>query len=588
MRKAILGPVLLAMSIACTGCSGGGDGEGSGGSGGSGSTAPLSFDAETSLRAAGGAAAATAFAAQFGGTIASILDALGNAPEAASFGVTRKINVSDFICTGGGSADLTGQIVEGEEVKLVLNDCLGSAFGAGSVSGDITLTINSGTNFDLFNGGPIYATAVVMLDISPGGSLVGGFDAFAEASAGLAMINLRLGNQLDSDLLTLSEGGQVLQLGCFDILQRIQLPSGFVAPRGVANLAGQIYTINDYATSSVPPIDFDATGVPRGGEMTLVSGDGSIEGSDRSGPCQPFVGTPAGDNSYVDALFSAGGCISLSGAKFDGSTFEASTSWDKLLDRDFTEGGGESCGGGGTGGTGGSTTGATPGPTACDPGTDIFALADAYIQGDGPEGNNSDTPFGNAGNLVIKSVSNMFFTRKIYIVFDLSLFSRSFTKASLVLTLQRHVVNPDPAKSGPQPVNVFGINDDNDWDPAAPGLGEDEITWSNAPRNVTAPPQDAQFETSPGVPTLIAGYDFDLGGDGVIDPPTDREIMPPVVTRYALDITEYVKERLDNDADGKITILMAASNPMNFNEDGSAFFSLQASEECDHPFLHFE
>jgi hypothetical protein len=33
---------------------------------------------------------------------------------------------------------------------------------------------------------------------------------------------------------------------------------------------------------------------------------------------------------------------------------------------------------------------------------------------------------------------------------------------------------------------------------------------------------------------------------------------------------------------------MAASNPMNFNEDGSAFFSLQASEECDHPFLHFE
>ena len=308
----------------------------------------------------------------------------------------------------------------------------------------------------------------------------------------------------------------------------------------------------------------------------------------RSGPCQPFIGTPAGDNSYVDALFSAGGCISLSGAKFDGSTFEASTSWDKLLDRDFTEGGGESCGGGGTGGTGGSTTGATPGPTTCDPGTDIFALADAYIQGDGPEGNNSDTPFGNAGNLVIKSVSNMFFTRKIYIVFDLSLFSRSFTKASLVLTLQRHVVNPDPAKSGPQPVNVFGINDDNDWDPAAPGLGEDEITWSNAPRNVTAPPQDAQFETSPGVPTLIAGYDFDLGGDGVIDPPTDREIMPPVVTRYALDITEYVKERLDNDADGKITILMAASNPMNFNEDGSAFFSLQASEECDHPFLHFE
>jgi hypothetical protein len=137
MRKAILGPLLLAMSIACTGCSGGG-------SGGSGSTAPLSFDAETSLPAAGGAAAATAFAAQFGSTLASILDALGNAPEAASFGVTPKINVSGFICTGGGSADLTGNVAEGEEVVLVLNDCSGSAFGAGSVSGDITLTINEG------------------------------------------------------------------------------------------------------------------------------------------------------------------------------------------------------------------------------------------------------------------------------------------------------------------------------------------------------------------------------------------------------------------------------------------------------------
>jgi hypothetical protein len=582
MRKAILGSVLLAMSIACTGCSSGGDGEGTGGSGGSGSTAPLSFDAETSLPAAGGAAAATAFAAQFGSTIASILDALGNAPEAASFGVTRKINVSGFICTGGGSADLTGQIFEGEEVKLVLNDCLGSAFGAGSVSGDITLTINSGTNFDLLNGGPIYATAVVMLDISPGGSLVGGFDAFAEASAGLAMINLRLGNQLDSDLLTLSEGGQVLQLGCFDILQRIQFPSGFVLPLGVANLAGQIYTINDYATSSVPRIDFDATGVPRGGEMTLVSGDGSIEGSDRSGPCQPFVGTPAGDNSYVDALFSAGGCISLSGAKFAGSTFEASTSWDKLLDRNFTEGGGESCGGGGTGGTGGSTTGATPGPTTCDLGTDIFALADAYIRGDGVEGNNSDTPFGNATNLLLKSVTNLYYARKVYLVFrlpqDLTVDAMT-DRVSLVLSLQRHIENmSNPALSGPQPTDVWGITDGNDWDPESmEGPAEDAITWNNAPRNDRTAAN--KFEMSTGVPKLISGYDFDLAPVGQVDQPPQK---------YALDITDYVEERIANDTDSKITILMAIGGLANV--DGSAFFSNNISEDqiCDRPFLRVE
>jgi len=89
MRKAILNSVLLAMSIAYTGCSSGADGEGSGG--GSGSTAPLRFDADTSLPAAGGAAAVVEFAAQFENTMSSIIAALGNAPAAASSGVTLGI-----------------------------------------------------------------------------------------------------------------------------------------------------------------------------------------------------------------------------------------------------------------------------------------------------------------------------------------------------------------------------------------------------------------------------------------------------------------------------------------------------------------
>jgi hypothetical protein len=575
------------MSIAYTGCSSGGDG--GGGSGGSGGpTAPLSFDAETSRPAAGGAAAAVAFAAQFGNTVSAILGALGNAPEAASVLVTRKLDISAFICPGGGLADLTGQIEVGQEVKLLFNDCAGSPFGPGSVSGEITLAIEEGTNFDSFLGGPIYATAVVRsLDISSGGTLEGGFDVFAEASAGLAMINLRLGNQLDSDLLTWSGGGQVLQLGCFDILQRIQAPSGFVLPLGVANLGGKIYTINDYAAPAGPPrIDFDANGVPRAGDMTLYSGDGSVEGSDRTGPCQEFAGTPAGDCSDVDALFSAGGCISLSGQKFNETTlecepFEASTSWDKLLDRDFTEGGGELCDGGGTGGSGGSMTGATPGPTTCDPGTDIFAIADAYIRGDGVEGNNSDTPYGNATNLLIKSVTNLYFTRKIYIVFELPVdltVDPDKDTVSLVLSLQRHVENMNnPALSGPQPTDLWGIDDDDDWDPDVQGLGESEITWNNAPRNDKNAAN--KFETSPGVPKLISGYDFDLAPVGQVDQPPQK---------YALDITDYVAERIDNDADGKITILMAIAGLANV--DGSAFWSRNVADEqmCDRPFLRVE
>jgi hypothetical protein len=177
------------------------------------------------------------------------------------------------------------------------------------------------------------------------------------------------------------------------------------------------------------------------------------------------------------------------------------------------------------------------------------------------------------------------FTRKVYIAFDVSGVP-SFTKASLVLTVDRHI------GVGPQPVNVFGITDDDDWDPAM--LAEDAITWNNAPRNNRASwIEFQQFDQGPGVPLLIGRYDFDLGGDGVADDPG---------TRYALDITDYVRWAIGQnpdfsktlpplpggDPDSKITILMAVSNPDQLNVDASLFFSKDIAEECDRPFLHFE
>jgi uncharacterized protein YbaR (Trm112 family) len=210
-------------------------------------------------------------------------------------------------------------------------------------------------------------------------------------------------------------------------------------------------------------------------------------------------------------------------------------------------------------------------------GNDVVADADAYIRGNGSAGEFDMTSFGNASQLLIKSVPDLSFARKIYIVFDLTSLSDSFSfsKASLVLTLERHVENMIEALSGPQPVDVYGIVDGIDWDPVM--LAEDAITWDNAPRNDKIAPN--RFEDSTDVPLLIAGYDFDLGGDGVIDVPG---------TKYALDITEYVTERLANDNDGKITILMAI--PTATNVDGSAFRSLDIPDEdmCDRPFLHFE
>jgi hypothetical protein len=429
-------------------------------------------------------------------------------------------------------------------------------------------------------GGIITATATLdlMIGDSPEDTITGSFAVDANLP-NFTLANLTFGERAESDNIVVTEGGQELSIQCFDIFQRIGLAGPgieFFRPLAVVRLGNQVYTMNSYEETP-DNISFDfSTGaaVPIRGTIDLFSGIGA------GVPC--FNGVPEGDGSSSSATFNAGGCVDIRGVDSNGVAFGFSTFWDDLLDFDFSGGVSEEfCDGGGTGGTGGApTTGATPGPMDCDLlGSDREPIADTFITGDGPELDRklADTNFGGGTTLLIKSVPNLGFTRKIYMVFDVN-DAPSFTKASLVLTVQRHIVNPDPAKSGPQPVNVFGITDDNDitddsdWDPDDLTEVEidqrDAITWNNAPRNVKT--SSTQFEQSPGVPLLIGGYDFDLPPVGEIDPPTDRETDPlnPVVTRYALDLTEYVSDRIANDVDGKITI--------------------EISEECDRPFLHFE
>ena len=252
-------------------------------------------------------------------------------------------------------------------------------------------------------------------------------------------------------------------------------------------------------------------------------------------------------------------------------------------------GGGGSGGSGGTGGANGNTgTAAVAGPETCDLGAaDRLPIADAYITGDGPEADRmlADTNFGGATTLLCKSAANLGFTRKTYMVFDLSDQSAAVQSATLVLTLERHIEGPTPETSGPQPFNFYGIIDDEDWDPAT--LPEtsttDGITWNNAPRNKND--WRVPFEDSPGVPLLIAGYDFMLGGD--FDQDADGVDDPG--TRYAFDLTDYINERIANDADGKVSVLIAHDNQTGVNVDTSVFFSKEyADDECDRPFLRLE
>ena len=566
MRKAILGSVLLAMSIACTGCDSGGN-DGGGGSGGGGSNAPLSFDTDTALPASGASALAISLGAELGVMVSTVLDAVVEAPSATTRDLSRKATLQlPGLCPGGGGATLDFNSFQvGQDLTLTFAGCVGTVFSGSAVDGTMVLTIEA-----IASGFPSEARAAVNLT-APNTTVTGSFKVIA-SRAGLAAIDMCLGDQLDTDLLTITTGNETIEIACFKIRQVISFTGaatiGVFEPVGVVRRNGtQVFTMNSYAQQP-PNIGFNLSNAPISGSFDTSGGDGTTEINLPSPPpfCAAFGSTPPGDNSFVSNQFAGESCVMVDGEDANGTPFSLETTWSKLLAGDFTPG--EAL-------CAAPTTEATPSPVQCFMGNDIVAAADAYVRGDGPEGNNSDTNYGTAVNLLIKSVGNMFFTRKTYIVFDLSSFSDSFTKASLILTLDRHVEAQDPQVSGPQPTDVYGIIDDMDWDPAM--LAEDAITWNNAPRNDKNNP--SKFETSPGVPLLIGGYDFRLGGEGVIDVPG---------TKYALDITDYVTERLANDADGKISILMVISTSANL--EGSSFRSLNIpdADMCDRPFLHFE
>ena len=371
MRKAILSAALLASSVAWTGCgksdgnaAGGGGGTGATGGGGGSATA-LSFDVDTALPAMGGAAAAIAFATGFGNTLSSILGEIAIASQAPAAGLVPKatFGFADFCASGTAMLDAPSwppeTWVPPTEIVLSLAECQGSVLADGPVSGRITWTIE-GVTVAPPDGPSIEGAADVVLSISSSADtrieVVGAFEVLAQLSAdfvgpggteGDGGIAVRLGAQLDDDLITVSEAGedatQALRLGCFDIdVSLSSLETDRAAPLGALDLAGQVYTMNDY-TQMPPLIVFDSDGVPSNGELTLFSGDRSDAGEGRSEPC--FDATD-GDSSSVVATFFDGGCIELVGVDAEGQPFESSTTWDKLLAGDFTENPDGFCGGG--------------------------------------------------------------------------------------------------------------------------------------------------------------------------------------------------------------------------------------------------
>jgi hypothetical protein len=203
------------------------------------------------------------------------------------------------------------------------------------------------------------------LSVAPDTTITGSFAVNVNIPGSLILANVTLGARQMSDSITVSGGGQQAVLSCFDIFQRIGLGGPgieFFRPLGIMSLANQFYTMNSY-DQTPPNIGFEFSGgtfVPNSGSIGLTSGVSA------TAPCRG--GSPAGDNSSVTATFFPG-CVELNGRDSSGAPFMRATTWDSLLDLDFTSGAGSNCGAGGSGGSGGSGgTGGSGGPVA-----DVYA-----------------------------------------------------------------------------------------------------------------------------------------------------------------------------------------------------------------------
>lgn len=357
---------LLVAAVAFCGCSSG-DG-GSGGSGGGGQVTPLSVTPETAIPTAGASAAVASFGAQFGSTLTAVFGALASAPAASeSLGLKALITtpVSGLCQSGTATAnwddtDDSSTLSEGDSAELLLDGCTGSGLSEAAVTGSVEVTIARADGGLPSGGGSARGPATMSLTIAtdPSTTIAGEFEVDINAPS-LSTINLGLGDQQDTDELTLIQGSLELELSCFSIFQRI-FPANdsvvFFRPIGLALVNSQQFTLNSYALGEAPSIDWQA-GVPTSGSLNVFSGASS------DAPCSS--NGPAGDGSSLTATVVSEGQINIEGQDASSNVFSCSTTWNQLLDLDFITSGVE-CSMTGTGGTGGmGGGGGAGGSNAC-------------------------------------------------------------------------------------------------------------------------------------------------------------------------------------------------------------------------------
>lgn len=157
----------------------------------------------------------------------------------------------------------------------------------------------------------------------------------------------------------------------------------------------------------------------------------------------------------------------------------------------------------------------------------LTPVQDATIRGQ----NSSNANFGNDPSLIVKPFTGLNFARKAYVQFDISGVTEPILDATLTLDIS--FVNTD---TGGLPMRIMGLNDG-----AADNWSEGNITWNNAPGNITNSAAGVTNATQLGT---------------VIDP---QDVTTSGVVQFVLD-TDALLTFIGNDTNGLLTFIFTASS----------------------------
>jgi len=317
--------VFIAFLLALSGC-----GDSSSGGGDSGGQAPpqqLVFNEATMLEAANVAVGIVEIFPDLTGVLLEMIDPLTTMAARATVDRTAAalVPLGDIgLCTNtGGSllsyddADLSGSLSAGDAATLEFNQC-SLEVTSEVLNGTLTISFTAVTLPTSVAARVTSSPSLVLTYLSDSSTETLTLDFGLQITQTLTEVTLVYGDPTAMDTIGFVDDlGLSVQLGCFDVIQSIDLPmpkipSYTLAPRGIANFDGLIMQMGSYETATMDvPLDFAGL-IPNSGTITLFNFDGRP-----AGPC-----TAIGSSGTAPLLISAERITATGGADVIVETFD--------------------------------------------------------------------------------------------------------------------------------------------------------------------------------------------------------------------------------------------------------------------------